>query len=130
MMIGIVNGSKALVAIPSTVPAAGACSVSVVDMASMRTPTEAARIAPRRRVAPVRTSSSGVENSRRENPRPMSAPRTWPPIKDRGVAERLEGFTNTIRTLEPRPAARAASERESTIKTDGEYGGGCQSDLD
>ena len=58
----------------------------------------------------------GVENSRRENPRPISTPRKWPPIKDRGEADRLEGFTNTMRALDPRPAARAASERESSSK--------------
>ena len=57
MMIDIVNGSQALVAIPSTVPAAGGCSVSVVDMISMSIPTEAARIPPRRSVelGPVHT---------------------------------------------------------------------------
>ena len=61
MMIDMMNGSQALVAIPSTAPAAGGCSVSVVDMTSMRIPTEAARIPPRRSVELVRESSRGLK---------------------------------------------------------------------
>ncbi len=113
-MMDMVRGSQALVAIPRTVPDAGGCSVLVTAIKKIRIPTESASAKFRTNVPSCGKKSNWDENNSQEKAEPTRRPRTWPPISERGVPDRLEGCMNTMRTLDANPAAIAASDNEST----------------
>ncbi len=95
------------------VPAAGGCSASVKAIASIKTPSDAARPASWARGVAVRRSATGETKNRKEQAVPMPRASRCPPHIERTDTYRLEGWTNAMITLEPKPAARAASEMES-----------------
>ena len=113
MIMPVVYRSHGLVPMPNTVPAAGGCSVLVIAMASSSTPTDMAKLKFRTGDRPSRNASTGEANNSTEKADPSNRASECPPTTERVLAVRLEGFTNTVITLEPRPAAKAAWANES-----------------
>ena len=91
MIMAIVDGSQLRVEKPSTVPAAGGCSVSVTAITRIKTPTERARLRSYTMPKSSKKSATGAANRTRERAEPKSIARPWPPIKERAWAEWLEG---------------------------------------
>jgi len=114
MIMPVVSKSQDRVAIPNSVPAAGGCSVSVTAMTIISKPTETARLKLRTEDRSTRNASTGEANKSNENADPNKRARACPPTNDRVVAVGLDGCTNKITMLAPKPAARAAWDKEST----------------
>lgn len=108
MIIPVVSKSQEGVAIPSTVPAAGGCSVSVTAMIMISKPTDTARLKLRTGDRSARNVSTGEANKSTENAGPIKRAKPCPPTNDRRVADGLEGCRNRISTLAPKAAANAA----------------------
>ena len=83
--------SHGRVAMASTVPAAGGCSVSVRAIERIRTPTEVANPRLYSTRAPSKNSDTGAANSRRANAEPIPNPRIWPPHRESNEADLLDG---------------------------------------
>ena len=78
-MMAKIEGSKTLVDMPKTVPAAGGCSVSVIAIRTIIVPTDAARAKSRSAPTPSRMALTGEANRTREKTDPTSRARKWPP---------------------------------------------------
>ena len=92
MMTSTVSGFQGRVAMASTVPAAGGCSASVKAIASIKTPSDAARPASWARGVAVRRSATGETKNRKEQAVPMPRASRCPPHIERTDTYRLEGM--------------------------------------
>ena len=86
-----IEGSKTLVDMPKTVPAAGGCSVSVIAIRTIIAPTDAARAKSRSAPTPSRMLLTSGANRTSENTDPTSRARKWPPNSALGAADLLVG---------------------------------------
>ena len=91
MIMAKIEGSKTLVDMPKTVPAAGGCSVSVIAIRTIIAPTDAARAKSRSAPTPSRMLLTSGANRTSENTDPTSRARKWPPNSALGATDLLVG---------------------------------------
>jgi len=83
---------KPVIAIPKAVPAAGGCSVSIITIMKIVSPTANAYT-----IAAYKCEGCGIK----EHKEPQKSPTRCPPITLLGLAVMLLGIANTIKVVAP-----------------------------